>query len=292
MGRKRQLQFGAINITMPVPHSPERYVELFQMAAGLERTTKLQGDWVGRISTVKLETDDGTDLLRGEFQKYIDLDSTRDWFNVRKREPAEKSDLEQISIPDDLKPHFQWVPFVFFPKGHKLVLVTKDGKDNISVNQAKSILETTFADTELVAQFGKIEVVIEPALDTLDKIFSLPRLRTLEIAVTPPNPDDFEEFEQSFLAMMHDNNAGAYQITLQEAGGQGLTPSQQTKNLAKVAQSNGKVTGIGGSHGKTIKLSTTSHPLVEKGQYDPAVELRSSILIQKAKSIFQQLKGN
>ena len=52
MGRKRQLQFGAINITMPAPHRPERYIELFRQAGELDKVVKLKGDWVGKLGTL------------------------------------------------------------------------------------------------------------------------------------------------------------------------------------------------------------------------------------------------
>lgn len=200
MSRKRQLQLGAINITMPAPHRPERYVQLFQKAAELDKVARLRGDWVGRLSTLRVEQEpDGSQIIRGDFYKYIELDSTRDWFNVLNGKPAEERELEAIRIPEHLKPHFQFVPFIFFSKGHRLVLVTRDGQDVMSSAQALSVLKTIFSSPELVDQFGQIELVIEPARDTLDKILGMHRLRTLEILVTPPNPDDFEEFEHDLF---------------------------------------------------------------------------------------------
>lgn len=292
MSRKRQLQLGAINVTMPAPHSPERYIQLFLKAGELEKVVKLRGDWVGRLGTLRMEKDsDGQEIVRGEFYKYIELDSTRDWFNVLKGKPAEERELESISIPEHLKPHFQYVPFVFFSKGHRLIMITRDAQDVISVAQAVAILKVVFASAELVGAFGQIELVIEPSRDTLEKILSMPRLRTLEIVVTPPNPDDFEEFEHDLFEDMASQRASSYQLTLHEAEGQGLAPNERVRKLARVAQSNGKVSGISGSRGKTVRLSTTEHPLVEKTHYDPEVEIRSNVLLVKAKEIFQQLRN-
>lgn len=292
MTRKRQLQIGAINITMPAPHRPDRYIELFQKAGNLEKAAKLRGDWVGRLGSMRVEQDaDGSQVVRGEFYKYIELDSTRDWFNVLKGKPAEDRELETIRIPEHLKPHFQFVPFVFFSKGHRLVMITRDGQDVVSAAQAATILKAIFSSPELVGIFGQIEIVIEPSRETLDKILGMPRLRTLEIVVMPPNPDDFEEFEHDLFEDMANQRASSYQVILNEAGGQGLAPNDRIKKLARVAQSNGKVTGVGGTRGKTVRLSTSEHPFVEKTQYDPDVEIRSNVLLVKAKEILQQLKG-
>lgn len=292
MGRKRQLQFGAINITMPAPHRPERYIELFHQAGELDKVVKLKGDWVGKLGTLRDDKDaDGSSIIRGEFYKYIELDSTRDWFNVLKGKPADERELDQISIPEHLKPHFQYVPFVFFSKGHRLVMITRDKEDVISVAQAVTILRGIFASSELVAVFGKIDLVIEPSRDTLEKILGMPRLRTLEIVVTPPNPDDFEEFERDLFDDMASQRASSYQLILQEEEGEGLAPGDKVRKLARVAQSNGKVSGVGGSRGKTTRLSTTEHPLVEKAHYDPEVEIRANILLVKAREILQQIRN-
>lgn len=292
MSRKRQLQFGAINITMPAPHSPDRYVQLFQKAVELEKVVKLKGDWVGRLGTLRVEQEgDGGQVVRGEFYKYIELDSTRDWFNVLRGKPAEERELESIQIPEHLKPHFQYVPFVFYPKGHRLIMVTRDGQDVVSVAQAVAILQVIFSAPELLGAFGRMDLVIEPSRDTLEKILGMPRLRTLEIIVTPPNPDDFEEFEHDLFEEMGNQRAGSYHIILNEAEDQGLAPNDRTRKLARVAQSNGKVSGVSGPRGKTVRLSTTEHPFVEKTHYDPDVEIRSNVLLAKAKEILQQLKG-
>ena len=292
MGRKRQLQFGAINITMPAPHRPERYIELFHRAGELDRVVKLKGDWVGKLGTLRDDKDaDGSAIIRGEFYKYIELDSTRDWFNVLKGKPADERELDQISIPEHLKPHFQYVPFVFFSKGHRLVMIIRDKEDVISAAQAVTVLRGIFASSELVAIFGKIDLVIEPSRDTLEKILGMPRLRTLEIVVTPPNPDDFEEFERDLFDDMANQRASSYQLTLQEEEGEGLAPSDKVRKLARVAQSNGKVSGVGGSRGKTTRLSTTEHPLIEKAHYDPDVEIRANVLLVKAREILQQIRN-
>ncbi|WP_298398705.1 DUF4747 family protein [uncultured Azonexus sp.] len=292
MGRKRQLQFGAINITMPAPHRPERYIELFHRAGELDKVVKLKGDWVGKLGTLRDDKDaDGSAIIRGEFYKYIELDSTRDWFNVLKGKPADERELDQISIPEHLKPHFQYVPFVFFSKGHRLVMIIRDKEDVISAAQAVTILRGIFASSELVAIFGKIDLVIEPSRDTLEKILGMPRLRTLEIVVTPPNPDDFEEFERDLFDDMASQRASSYQLTLQEEEGEGLAPSDKVRKLARVAQSNGKVSGVGGARGKTTRLSTTEHPLIEKAHYDPDVEIRANVLLVKAREILQQIRN-
>lgn len=291
MGRRRQLVLGAINITLPAPHEANRYIRLFQHALAEKQKVALQGDWVGLLGSATVETSEsGKSFVRGEFYKYINLVATRDWFNVEKGKPANAQELGAIVIPDELKPHFQFFPFVFFPSRHRLVLITKDATDTLSTRQAAAILTKIFNSTSILTEFGRVDVVIEPSRETLDTIFSLPRLRSLEILVTPPNPDDFEEFERDLYKGMEKQRAGSYKIVMHESDSRGLAPDEGIRKIAEVAQSNGKVVGIGGSRGKTKKVSTTDHPLVEKTSYNPDTELRTAVLFEKAKELLQRLR--
>ena len=291
MARKKTLELGVINITMSAPHLPERYVELFREAFTLNIKTELRGDYIGILGELKIEDDfDGSKLVRGDFFKYMELDATKEWFSVQKRKRADKEDLDTISIPDDLKPHFQFFPFVFFPKGHRLVLICRDSKESLPPKQAAEILSTIFNCSSIQDKFGRIDVVIEPSRETLDKIFSSPRLRTLEIEVTPPNADDFHEFEEDVYKNMDSQNTRSYHITLQEADERGLSPSERTKKLAQIAQSNGKVVGHIGSRGKNKILSTQDHPLIDKVDYLPDTQIRSEVLFSKAIELINNLK--
>lgn len=291
MGKKRQLVLGAINVTLPPPHRPERYVSLFRRAYGERRAAKLQGDWVALIGGMAVEDDgEGGQLIRGEFYKYISLDVTRDWYNVAKGKPADAQDLELIKIPDELKPHFQVLSFVFFSRRHRLVLITKDGKDSLSVHQAAAVLAQIFGAAPVIAEFGRVDVVVEPSRETLESIFGMDRLRSLVIEVTPPNPDDFEEFEQELFDDMNNQRAGSYHFSMHESDSRGLAPGENAKRLAAVAQSNGKVTGTGGRRGKTKTLSTSDHPLLEKAAFDSDAVSRRDFLLDKARNVLRKLR--
>lgn len=290
MARERKITFGALNIVLPPPHKAERYVALFERVYGLARKAKMRGDWVGLIGELKIEDDPRRGaVVRGEFYKYIELDKTRAWYNVVSRKPAENKDIDRIVIPDELKPHFQFLPFVFFAKGHRLVCVTRDGQDTLSAHQVEAILEVIFRGAEIEKEFGRVEITIEPSLETLDEILTLPKLRKLELDITPPNPDDFADFERDLFEDLDEQNAGSLRFELTAAGGETLVPNEKTKKLAMVAQSNGRVVGIGGGRGKTRTLSTTQHPFEAVGSYHPDVQPRSAAVFEKAVEIASKL---
>lgn len=290
MARRRKITLGALNIVLPPPHKAERYIALFERVYGLARKARLRGDWVGLIGELKVEDDPQRGaIVRGEFYKYIELDKTRAWYNVVSRKPAENKDIDRIVIPDELKPHFQFLPFVFFAKEHRLVCVTRDGQDALSVRQVAGVLEVILRDAEIEKEFGRVEITIEPSLETLDEILTLPNLRRIELDISPPNPDDFADFERDLFEDLDEQNAGSLKVELTAAGGETLVPNEKTKKLAMVAQSNGKVVGIGGGRGKTRTLSTTQHPLEVVGSYEPDAQPRSTAVFEKAVAVVSQL---
>lgn len=290
MATFRTLEFGAINIVLPKPHGPERYIELLNLAREEGKTARLRGDWVGVLGSARVErhADIGA-VVRGDFYKYLDLDQTRDWYNVVSRKPAEDQELAKINIPSELKPHFQFLPFVFFVNRHRLICVTKDGKDMLSVAQTAKILDYAFASKAIKERFGLVEVTVEPKLETLDEIIRMPQLRTLTMEVKKPNPDDFEDAESDFLEEMEEQNARTLKVEVAAEPGKTLIPNEKTKTIAKIAASNGEVTGRGGARGKTQTLSTSEHPFVAKEKMNVDLEARPAFILGKAAEILRKL---
>jgi hypothetical protein len=159
------------------------------------------------------------------------------------------------------------------------------------VRQAAAVLSTIFRSADILTEFGKVDVVVEPSRETLETIFGMPRLRSLIIEVTPPNPDDLEDYERELFEDMSVQRAGSYRVAMQEADERGLAPGENAKRLASIAQSNGRVIGIGGKRGKTKTLSTASHPLVEKAAFDADAFSRRDFLLGTAQKILRGLKN-
>jgi hypothetical protein len=198
--------------------------------------------------------------------------------------------LAEIHIPENLKPHFQIFPFAFFPTKHRLFFIAKDQHDNFSPGQAQKLLSVIFEDYELVRKFGEIEVIVEPSVDTLQRIFSMPRLKRLYIEVIPPNPDDLEAEERRLLEKMHRRGANKQIVELTSKRPDGLSADSELETLAKIAQSNGHVAGRGEDEdGQTINVSTADHPMQVKTEYDPVIQSRSESFMSKALELLHQI---
>lgn len=279
----RTLTLSMLNITLPPPHERRRYIDAMQHAYQKRRTFRIRGDLAGTIGTLRADEADPS-ILVGEIYKFMDLQSDRGWFDVLRREPAQPQDLAAIQIPEHLKPHFQFLPFLFFASCHRLVMVSRDGDEAITPHQAKRVIEAA-----LRAVGERPDVTIEPSRDALDRILSLPRLRSLKIEITPPNPDDNREQERALLERLKKQNAARLVFDLKARDGSGLLPDEDTRGLARIAQSNGKVVGKGGERGKSVTVSTEDHPLEEKVDYDPNTELRGAVLLHAAPRLLRKL---
>jgi len=275
---------------MPSPHNAERYVALFRRAYKSKRAVRLRGDFAGMLGSLRVEDIDGHDIVTGEFYKFFDLKLDGQWFNTLEQKAAEDTELAEIHIPDHLKPHFQIFPFVFFPAKHRLFFIAKDQYENFSPGQAQKLLSVIFEEYSFVREFGEIEIIVEPNADTLQRIFSMPRLKSLHIEVIPPNPDDLEEAERKLFEKMHRLGANKQTVELTSKESSGLSPDQELKTLAEIAQSNGKVDGRGEDEaGQTIYVSTADHPMLTKVAYDPSTQLRSETLILESRDLLRKI---
>ncbi len=226
------------------------------------------------------------EAVTGEFYKFFDLKLDAQWFNTIEQRPAEDADLAEIRIPEYLKPHFQSFTYIFYPNKHRLFFVSKEQDNNFSPLQAQKLLTELFDDYRLVREFGEIEITVEPSSESLERILNMPRLKSLHIEISPPNPDDHEEAERRLFAKMQGQNAQKIVTEISTRNPNGLAPDEETKILAKIAQSNGKVVGHGeNEEGQTVDISTAEHPLLEKVEYNPALQAGNDFFFSKAREL-------
>lgn len=286
----RVASISALNIVMPVPHSPARYVELLHKAFKSKAPVKIRGDHAGMIGSCWNEDSDGAEIVVGDLYKYLELRLDKQWFNTLENKAAEENELAEVKIPGHLKPHFEIAPFVFFPEKHRLFFISKEAEHSFTANQAHMLFTTLFQADSITREFGSIEVTIEPSVDALDKIFKLQKLKFLQISISPPNPDDQDIEERRIMERLNILNADKQVVELQSKHVDGLKLDKETKILAKVAQSNGDVSGRGEDvEGKVISVSTKEHPLEEKVIYDPGVQTRLRMLISNAYEILPRI---
>lgn len=278
----RTIRISQINIAMESPHSPERYVELFRKAKRLKQPIGLRGDEaaiLGPMDFSKAEESKG--YISGEIYKFLNIDETAKWFNTLKNEPATEEETSAIVIPRELRPNLKTIEFVFYPKSHKLFFINKDRHHTLSPKFAEKFFQKLF---DLVTQknnLPSVTVTAVPDKESIEQIFSIPTLKKVEITLARPNPDDFEAAERKFLKKLEKQKAKRIETTLVALPGHSLQPDEDTRLLATVAASNGKVVGYGlDSHGKRIQESTKDKPMDLPYTVNSEVEVSSDVLLR------------
>ena len=129
MARQRSIEISGLNIAMHAPHSPARYVELFNDALRLRLPLRVSNVHMLMLGSVYPDNPDRPeDGLNGSIYRFVRLDPNEPWFNAETHEVATQDDLLQVNIPPNLLPHLQTFPFVFRPATHHLYFVRKDSR--------------------------------------------------------------------------------------------------------------------------------------------------------------------
>jgi hypothetical protein len=214
MTRARKVPISVLNIAMHSPHSPEAYVKLFTKLFKSRRVVNartLTGAMIGSMHSLK--NGNPVEGVIGEFYQFTDLNRNEPWFDLKNLAEAKEEDVEGIFIPEHLKPHLARFTYVFFPKGHRLYLQTRNKNRTFGINAAQKFLEQLIVQTA-VAEFPMVAITVEPDSDTLRQIFTIKKLLRLDITLTRPNPDDLQDFERRLLEGLESQNAKELGITL------------------------------------------------------------------------------
>lgn len=287
MPKEKTIWISALNIKTQ-PHTPDKYIDLFNDAFSLKQIIKLRADDHGMIGWKRfIDPDSPLEGITGEIYKFLQLDPNRPWLNLQEGKEAEPQELEDIQIPEFMKPNMSSFRFAFFPKGHRLFFETYSDRNRIGPSLVLTLFEKIFSHPSIRDKYGEVDVFLEPSREKLEEILSIFDLRRLEMRITRPNPDDSFEFEQSVFKRMELESADIYEYNVK---GKGINPSEDTRNLARVAASNGYVKGVGqGQDGKRVDESTQKHPLRDHIEYNSDLESSAEVFLCKAKQMLAGL---
>lgn len=287
MGKDRTFRVSVMNIVTH-PHTIQKYVELWRTAFRLKQSVDLRAKFKGLIGSVHpIAASNHLDGLQGEIYKYFDLDPKGAWFDLESAKEADPEDVNEIKIPDKLKPDLALFNYVFLPKHHKLIYESKttDGK-SLSPGSMEKILKQIFSHPRILTEFGKVEVTAMPQKDSLATLFRIARLSKVIIDIKKPNADDFAKIEARFMKRMNKMNARGLQETIVAERGENLELDSEAMQLAEVAKSNGQVIVHGYEvDGTPTVKSTKEMPFIEATSYDPDTTDAKSALLQKANEI-------
>jgi|GEM_PF-2805984 hypothetical protein len=261
MARLKRLEVAAINITTELPHTRERYQQLFYMLRDIR-------PWaIGKIGRHERITFAffGEDALSisGSLVRYTRIERNAPWWDEENRKALIDADgRPEPQVRDGVGANSRYIPFHFLLDEHLLIFDTRE----ISPNQlARGLAEMVTRD-DFVKAFGQVNITVEPNQDALPQLLALPRKRTIKIMLSLPNgPDALEtiggriksRYERMNLARVEERYVG-------QSGGE-IVPDDDLKATMGLAASNGyaEVEYIG-EKGRLESMSTKEYPLRER----------------------------
>ena len=261
MARDSKIQVGAINVRIPQEEN-RNYNSLLETLAGLRRGVRVYGESYLAISFF----DPKTGL--GVLSKYTEIDINGEWFDLDDFTTATPEKVDEISIPDRLKPNHSQFYFLLNEILHVIAFCTYSDSKGLSTRSVEKYFSEALRWAEISNAFGRVESDIVKSYDEVERILSLPDLKELRLVIRRPNTDDVGgSLARVIEERLREQNGDEYEEILRSRGSNSLKPSQQTASLAVVAAENGKVTGKSIVHGVLTETNTDDQPLIETTTY-------------------------
>ncbi len=292
MTRRHTVPIGVLNVAMHEPHSEGRYVELLQDLYGLGKAVRTRGASGALLGKLYSDVEGAFDhAVVGEFYSFLYLDPDEPWFNLERNEEAVNEELNEIQIPQHLKPHLARFLFVFLTDSHRMYIQLKSGQRTLSINAVAKVLKVLLADMRMDV-YGAIEVTVVPAQDTVKNILGMAFLHTLQIELVHPNPDDNRDDERRLLEDLKRQKARRMKLELSSERHHPLEVDENVKVLAHVASTNGHVFGSGrDENDKRVEISTRDTPMIEMPIYDPRELSLIDFMLAQARRISRFLSA-
>lgn len=293
MARDKKLVIGAINITMH-PHSPEKYLELFQITYQLRYSVNIFGDQHGLLAgcfkLVRDQKEPGP--ITGDIFKYTSIDKTAQWFNIDTNDFATEDDVGVIYIPENLKPNSARFSYIFFPKEHLIFYEGYYDGNSFGPKNAERFFNRIFSHQSIIDKFGNISVTHIPAINKLSEALKIPVKERIEMVIKRPNPDSHAEAERKVMERMKARNVGIYEQKYKASRGESITMDEELETMAYISSKNGHFYIKGkDANSKPQEYSTEKHPFVTTEYYNPSIESSFELFTTMAESLKTVVTG-
>ena len=280
----KQIVMSGLNIVIH-PHTPDLYLDLFRKLFSLKRPIAIRGTQFVMIGELeRVDKEDPLKGISGKIYRFDHIDEQAPWFNVEDHSVAKPDEVAKVNIPKHLKPNLVMFDFVFFPRGHKMYIESRNSTKTLAAGVVKKLLDSISLIPAIVKQFGSVEVTVLPDKESLETILRIHRLTKLVIDVKRPNPDDLGEKEdvRVFRRFKKMNTRRLEQVLTAEPG-ETIKPDEDIQLLARVASTNGKVHAVGySSLGQRVEESTVNRPWKHTIEYDTDAQIASDAFLQAA----------
>ncbi|MDH4746530.1 DUF4747 family protein [Sphingomonas sp. CBMAI 2297] len=264
MARDPKLEVSAINIRIPDTHNRD-YRALIERLAGLRRGVRVYGD---SYVAIKFFSSDQEDM--GIIAKYTEIDIDGDWFDLEDFDTATPERLEEISIPDALRPNLAQFYFQLFPDDHIVAVSTYAESKGLSTRSLLKYFREALSWREISEEFGRVEVDIVQNYHGVEELLALPYLKEVRIIIRRPNSDDVSgDLAAIIEERLKEQNGDEYEEVLRSKDSGDLEPNERTRKLGVVAAENGELRTKSIINGIMTERKASDMPLTEGTRYKP-----------------------
>lgn len=253
----RSGKYGVLNVVCQ-PHPDDTYRRLFEAAGRDPRAVKYRSDRFAKTSAIS-EVRNGVFTGRLATWQEIDENSTLIEKRTLTEQPLSKAEFQ---LPDGIGFNARVFSFAFRIVDHRLYIELKnDENDSLSVKSAckalNKILKQSAADLGV-----ECDVFLVTQNSGIQRIFSIPRMRKIEILLEMPNPDVLSHKQSEIIESLKQANAKKFKTEVTKlAGADSLELSEGMTVLAELASSNGYVKGYGkDDDGNRLELNSLNFP--------------------------------
>ncbi|MGR3591146.1 MAG: DUF4747 family protein [Limimaricola soesokkakensis] len=282
MPRDPKLEVSAINIRIPGDRD-RNYKELVNLLASMKLGIKVHGNSYVAISKFNAENN------LGVISKYDEIDIDGDWFDVEDFEAADDEKIDEIIIPENLRPNYSAFYFRLDEELHTIAFEKYSNSKSLSTGSVEKYFREALKRDEVFDLFGKVESDIIKSYDAIDQILDLPQIKELKLIIRRPNSDSVGgALAQVIEERLAEQNSDQYEETLKTNLKQeeGIVPNERTRALASIAAENGEVRAKSIVGGIMTPHNTNEKPLEEKTVYKKEDEEGLEIFKKLADKIF------
>ena len=268
MARRIKIASGVLNIRIH-PHTPERYAELFKRVYERKNVVKVRGDRFAMISLLdSRQARQG--YVTGFLATFVNVELEGQWFDTDSLAEAKIEDLQEIKIPDNLRPNLATFRFYFDTIAHRLYFQTYTQGKQLTPHSALRVFNALFDDLKIRQEFGDVKVSLVQSRSSLKALFDLRVIKEINITIERPNADIFaDDFEEKIEKHLEEAKSRQIEVSYKAESGGSLTPTKDIEEISRVALENGRVEVKGrDDRGATVR-SSEDHPKVLHDKYDP-----------------------
>jgi hypothetical protein len=268
MARKIKIAAAIINVRVH-PHSAEHYTRLLRAVLKLRVPAQVHGDRYGLVSYADFRgVSDG--FVKGTVTTFTQFDSRGAWFDAERLQEPTDEQMAEVSIPPGLFPNAASYFFHFDLASHRMYFETYSRGNTITPKSVLRLVRGLLEHPKILQEFGQPSVSLVQRKEGLERLFSIDRIKRIDIELEKPNADVFDDdLEEKLEEYLKESNTQKLTISYIAESGKSIVATPSIKRVSEAALENGSVSVRGRDEGVAVSRSSRDFPEVLQETYDP-----------------------